>query len=482
MLHNFDSFPFGVHDVRDYGAVGNGVADDTVAVQAAITAAGPGVVFFPAGTYIVSNVTTPGARCFMGEGPGSVIQMKTGATGYMINCGVYQVQMQDLTLYGGSDVSRKSSQQAGTQSGLCLTAQQAGINQRLSRLTVHGFNLYGVYFYDTTNPAARDGGAVVSDCTFYYNNYGLASVAGKAEYWRVEACHFYHNWWSLYVLDGNVTICNNIVNDNCYGITFVGGGGTIPNDGHSNVVSCLVNHNGSSFYLDSILIGLNVVGCQIFQGNLQVIRSRGVRFMDCEIDPTAFVLTGNDPTCAFINNYGPSGYANTITRTDGDQTVFLNNVKLNGSYLGEPAAQIDVPRLDIADRATLGNESLTNGALSSGTGWAAAGDFALASDKATYAHSTGAGTLTQANGDLALAGIGERWYKFTYTVSGASLTGCTVTITTSFAAAATSIRVWTNGTYSVYFKSAAVPGDFVISCASTANRSEERRVGKECRL
>src|SRR5262249_37338208 len=44
--------------VKDFGARGNGVADDTAAIQAAANAAGR--VFFPAGTYIVSQtITTP---------------------------------------------------------------------------------------------------------------------------------------------------------------------------------------------------------------------------------------------------------------------------------------------------------------------------------------------------------------------------------------------------------------------------------------
>jgi hypothetical protein len=46
-------------NVMAYGAVGNGVADDTAAINATITAAGPsrGIVFFPAGTYRIATWT-----------------------------------------------------------------------------------------------------------------------------------------------------------------------------------------------------------------------------------------------------------------------------------------------------------------------------------------------------------------------------------------------------------------------------------------
>lgn len=50
-----------VVSVRDYGAIGDGSTDDTTAVQAAINRAvtrGGGIVWFPAGTYLISNVLT----------------------------------------------------------------------------------------------------------------------------------------------------------------------------------------------------------------------------------------------------------------------------------------------------------------------------------------------------------------------------------------------------------------------------------------
>jgi hypothetical protein len=53
-----------VFDVRAFGATGNGVTDDTAAIQAALdacNAAGGGVVFLPAGTYLVSARVEPAA-------------------------------------------------------------------------------------------------------------------------------------------------------------------------------------------------------------------------------------------------------------------------------------------------------------------------------------------------------------------------------------------------------------------------------------
>lgn len=49
-------------NVRDFGAVGNGVVDDTNAVQATINAASAagGIANFPAGTYLVSATITIG--------------------------------------------------------------------------------------------------------------------------------------------------------------------------------------------------------------------------------------------------------------------------------------------------------------------------------------------------------------------------------------------------------------------------------------
>ena len=58
-------------DVRDYRATGDGVTDDTAAIQAAIDATSTGIVFFPAGSYMLSSALTVDTRTntqFLGAG------------------------------------------------------------------------------------------------------------------------------------------------------------------------------------------------------------------------------------------------------------------------------------------------------------------------------------------------------------------------------------------------------------------------------
>lgn len=73
-----------VNNVLDFGAVGDGVADDTVAIQAALT--NRGAVYLPTGTYkITSTLTMYGDTALFGDGPGlSVIQGSGFTSGSLI--------------------------------------------------------------------------------------------------------------------------------------------------------------------------------------------------------------------------------------------------------------------------------------------------------------------------------------------------------------------------------------------------------------
>lgn len=75
-------------NVKDHGALGNGTADDTTAVQAAITAATTGsVVYFPPGTYRLGNLTINGKTNVTFWAPGAIIKRIDSPTGPLFRIG-----------------------------------------------------------------------------------------------------------------------------------------------------------------------------------------------------------------------------------------------------------------------------------------------------------------------------------------------------------------------------------------------------------
>ena len=79
-------------NVLDYGAVGNGVADDTAAIQTAL-ATGKSI-FFPAGTYNISGVISPRSNTtWIGEN-NAILKWTS------VNCIIYAFQVGNWTMQG----------------------------------------------------------------------------------------------------------------------------------------------------------------------------------------------------------------------------------------------------------------------------------------------------------------------------------------------------------------------------------------------
>lgn len=71
-----------VQSVKTYGAVGDGVTDDTAAITSAFADTAVGLVYFPPGTYLITSVAIPNRTGLVIEGQGATILMSgTGSSG-----------------------------------------------------------------------------------------------------------------------------------------------------------------------------------------------------------------------------------------------------------------------------------------------------------------------------------------------------------------------------------------------------------------
>lgn len=93
-----------VHDVRAYGATGDGVADDTVEIQAALDAvgaAGGGSVLIPLGQFNISaTLTVPSNVLVQGVGYGSRVHMTVADTQMFLCQATHNVGFSSLRLTG----------------------------------------------------------------------------------------------------------------------------------------------------------------------------------------------------------------------------------------------------------------------------------------------------------------------------------------------------------------------------------------------
>ena len=163
-----------VINVKDYGAVGDGVADDTAAIQAALNAApgayqvGAGLVYFPAGNYLTGALTIPHGVAVEGAGIHSttlIAKNNLPANTYLIS-NIENTRMQsvkNLRLEG------KHGTQANTVHGLKLdggtgVGSTEYTDQRSQVHNVHIENFSG----DAFSILGR-GTCQISDCVAWNN-------------------------------------------------------------------------------------------------------------------------------------------------------------------------------------------------------------------------------------------------------------------------------------------------------------------------
>lgn len=157
-------------NVLAYGAVGDGLTDDTAAIQAALDEAATveGSVFVPAGTYSITSITIPAGVTLYGESAssnsvplGSALAASSGAVTAAVVIGSNFSQMIDLTLI--RDAAAKDI---------------AGIHATAARPVIRNVYIWG---FATGIEVDDAGQARVESCTLHGNTVGIHYRNGSAD-------------------------------------------------------------------------------------------------------------------------------------------------------------------------------------------------------------------------------------------------------------------------------------------------------------
>lgn len=252
--------------IKAFGAVGDGVSNDTEALKAA--ARYGKAVYFPKGTYLLfEQIDMTTDINWIGEGEGSVIKFMPSENCDMIRHNQpetrgYNISIQGLVLDGNSENQYQAS---------CLYLHSPTFvylnNVRITGGSVNGCHIYGA---NTTESI------MIVNCRFHgngwivYNGCGLL-IENKVSCVRVANCEFYGNGENgLRLQNVDRAIISNIMSDmNYHGVIFVNSSNNVLTG-----VMCFLDQIGIALWEGSehnTISGLTTEECEY-----------GVLFGDCD--------------------------------------------------------------------------------------------------------------------------------------------------------------------------------------------------------
>ena len=162
-------------NVRDYGAIGDGVSDDSIAFQAALAAAQArsGAAYVPAGTnpYVIGTALVLDGVSLVGDGPGSMVKLAL-ATGPAIELTGHAPRLEGLRLLGPGANTWPQSPQHVDLDAVTLTAVR--VTESASEAVLHRVEIAACH----TALAIEGPAPTVVDCSLAYCINGSEAKGG----------------------------------------------------------------------------------------------------------------------------------------------------------------------------------------------------------------------------------------------------------------------------------------------------------------
>lgn len=420
-----------VRSVKDFGAVGNGVADDTAAIQAAldsiavydntgtVTTSGGGSVYFPAGTYLTGKLTVHPATKLFGEGmDASILKAKTGHADILVDIRrPASIGSSFTRRYSVRDLGIIGSGTSGCKGIYCLQVAEIEIRRVMVRGCDYGIDL------ENSIVGAIDG------CKINGNtSRGLRAVNGCNGY-QVINCRIHETSAGANVeIDGGALLGNGWLFDTCI------------------IESATDATNGIGMLLGATAAvqSININSCY-FEGNrvgaIQVGTDTTAGASTASIIGGFFAPGAYSATSFGVTNYG--GYVSLVGRPYlegiGAALRIVHESATTAGSLGRIYNLSDyiVTGTRAADPVTSGF-SFENGALYAGT-------FRLGGRSSDY------GQFAKRTNDISFSGDKYLWIQ--------------TELRTGYQGRNTLV----SGTYTVAFSTAAANGSYVVVIGSEGN-------------
>ena len=302
----------GLHNARDYGAVGDGVTDDTVALQAWLDcSAGNGIAFLPPGNYYKSGMLVPKNNTYV-LGCGDASMIVDDATGFYIVGAYHDISINDIYLYGDGTLGRSG-----------IEARNGATRLSVKGCRIENYGFMGIY-------------ACEIHSSHICNNHVCSN--GKSVAYVGQGIHVAQ---SRGIGADEVIVAENICNDNgniiadyyggCHGI-YISGNYTTTEDATNIIVSNNICNNNTGAGININCGREVVVDGNICDGN----RWKGIALAGgCNNT----ILDGNKVSNILTRNKSYSGTGCGIYAShDTSNCVFTNNrvrnVNQSGMRLG----------------------------------------------------------------------------------------------------------------------------------------------------
>jgi hypothetical protein len=342
-------------DVRRYGAVLNGVIDDTSAFQAAWKLKAP---YAPSGSTVITG-TIPIIANQQGILDGTVINI-TGTSVVVFSADT----VNDWSLIGRFEIvgdNNSSGSTSGSAMGLNIIDCMRFYVESPVFKNIKG---WGIFVQPGSNTANRSEKGVINSPECYACYIGIEIQAGTgAEYVTTVAPYISRCNVGCLVVGGNYNVVGGSISDNTDGIHIDGGS----NGDHGTFTGTYINHN-AVFAIKAtgtaVLNGHWFVGCNMYEGDVWLKDSLGIVFKSCTIDVENYYFEGSTG-CGFIDCTLPDAYGNVINNNYNGSpsfTIWQNCKKLDGKNKGY-AANI----LGVRAEANSGGITITPATLAADT-------------------------------------------------------------------------------------------------------------------